>query len=301
VRYAIGVDLGGTNIKAARVAEDGAVLDQATGQTRDVAAAATWVATVGELVARLQRQGGDGGVGIGVAAPGLAAADGRSVRYMQGRLAGLQGLDWMEALQASVPVRVLNDAHAGLLGEAWTGAAAGALEAVLLTLGTGVGGAILTGGRILTGATGKAGHWGHVTLDADGPPSIAGMPGSLEGAIGNYTVAERSGGRFHDTRELVEAHLAGDAEASAVWLRSVHRLACAVASIVNALDPEVVILGGGIARAGPALLEPLAGFLDSVEWRPLGRGVRVLPAALGELAGAIGAARAVLIPAPPGT
>jgi glucokinase len=220
---------------------------------------------------------------------------------MRGRLAGLQGLDWAEALAAKARVRVMNDAHAALLGEAWTGAAAGAREAVLLTLGTGVGGAILTGGRILTGATGKAGHWGHVTVDADGPPSIAGMPGSLEAAIGNYTVADRSGGRFRDTRDLVAAHRAGDAEATAVWLRSVQRLACAVASIVNALDPEVVILGGGIARAGPALFEPLAGFLDSVEWRPLGRGVRVVPAALGDLAGAIGAARAVLTPEPRGT
>ena len=294
MRYAIGVDLGGTNIKAARVSEDGTVLDRASGRTRDGAAAATWVRTVGELVTRLQGQGDDGPAGIGVAAPGLAAADGRSVQYMRGRLAGLQGLGWAEALEATVPVRVTNDAHAGLLGEAWTGAAAGAREAVLLTLGTGVGGAILTEGRILTGSTGKAGHWGHVTLDADGPPSIAGMPGSLEAAIGNYTVAERSGGRFHDTRELVEAHLAGDAKATAVWLRSVHRLACAVASIVNVLDPEVVIVGGGIARAGPALFEPLARFLDAVEWRPLGRGVRVVPTALGDLAGAIGAARFVL-------
>ena len=73
-----------------------------------------------------------------------------------------------------------------------------------------------------------------------------------------------------------------------------------MASIVNALDPEVVILGGGIARAGPALFEPLAGFLDAVEWRPLGWGVRVVPAALGDLAGAIGAARSVLTPALPG-
>ena len=297
MRCAIGVDLGGTNIKAARVAEDGTVLDEASAQTRDGAAASTWVTTVRELVARLQTPGGEGAAGIGVAAPGMAAADGRSVAYMRGRLAGLQRLDWAAALDASVPVRVMNDAHAGLLGEAWTGAAAGAREAVLLTLGTGVGGAILTGGRILTGATGKAGHWGHVTLDADGPPSIAGMPGSLESAIGNYTVAERSGGRFDDTRDLVAAHLAGDAEATRVWLRSVHRLACAVASIVNALDPEVVILGGGIARAGSALFDPLAGFLDAVEWRPLGQGVRVVPAALGELAGAVGAARSVLMPA----
>jgi len=215
---------------------------------------------------------------------------------MRARLAGLHGLDWSDALRAKVPVRVMNDAHAALVAEAWIGAAAGAREAVLLTLGTGVGGASLCDGRLVTGAHGKAGHWGHITVDADGPPSIAGMPGSLEDAIGDATIAARSGGRFHDTRQLVEAHRAGDAEATEVWLRSVHRLACAIASIVNGVDPEVVILGGGIAAAGPALFEPLEGFLERVEWRPLGRRVRVLPAALGDLAGAIGAARHVMAP-----
>jgi glucokinase len=120
------------------------------------------------------------------------------------------------------------------------------------------------------------------------------MPGSLEGAIGNCSVAARTEGRFTDTRALVEAHLAGDAEATRVWRRSVRALAVAAASIANAVDPELVVIGGGIARAGAALFEPLAEHLDAVEWRPLGHRVRVVPAALGDLAGAIGAARAAL-------
>jgi glucokinase len=296
VRYAIGIDLGGTHIKAASVSESGEILDRVTGETRDRAAPGTWVETIRGLRAQIESRRGERPAGIGVAAPGLAAADGRSIASIPGKLAGLQGLDWATALDAAVPVRVLNDGHAALLGECWRGAAAGCRDAVLLTLGTGVGGAILSGGRLLTGATGKAGHFGHMTLDPDGPPSIAGMPGSLEGAIGNCTIEARSHGRFHDTRALVEAHVAGDTEATRVWLRSVYRLACAIASIANAVDPEVVILGGGIARAGDALLHPLAKSLGEVEWRPLGGGVRVELAALGEMAGALGAAQRALAP-----
>jgi glucokinase len=295
VRYAIGIDLGGTHIKAASVSESGEILDRVTGETRDRAAPGTWVETIRGLRARIESLRGELPAGIGVAAPGLAAADGRSIASIPGRLAGLQGLDWASALDAAVPVRVLNDGHAALLGECWRGAAAGCRDVVLLTLGTGVGGAILSDGRLLTGATGKAGHFGHMTLDPDGPPSIAGMPGSLEGAIGNCTIEARSHGRFHDTRSLVEAHVAGDAEATRVWLRSVYRLACAIASIANAVDPEVVILGGGIARAGDALLHPLEKFLADVEWRALG-GVRVELAALAEMAGALGAAQRALAP-----
>lgn len=298
-RYTIGVDLGGTHIKAASVSETGAVTGRATDETRDRDdGQAGWIHTVRALVDRLVEGRGVPPSGFGVGAPGLAAADQRSIAFMQGRLAGLQGLDWPRALATSAPVRVLNDAHAALLGEAWTGAAQGCDDVVLLTLGTGVGGAILSGGRLVRGATGRAGHWGHVSLDPDGPPSITGMPGSLEGAIGNCTVAARSQGRYTDTRALVEAHLAGDPLATRVWRRSVRHLAVAVASIANAVDPELVVLGGGIARAGPALFDPLAEELDAVEWRPLGRRVRVVPAALGDLAGAIGAAHAALQAAP---
>jgi glucokinase len=209
---------------------------------------------------------------------------------MPERLQGLEGLDWTSFLNAPKMVPVLNDAHAALLGEVWVGAAHGFENVILLTLGTGVGGAAMVGGRLLRGHIGRAGHLGHSSLDPDGPPDCAGTPGSLEVAIGNCTILERSGGRFNTTHELIAAHLKGDAEASAIWLKSVKALAAGICSFINILDPEAVIVGGGIARAGPALFGPLQRFLERMEWRPGGHRARILPAQLGELAGAFGAA-----------
>jgi glucokinase len=187
-------------------------------------------------------------------------------------------------------VPVLNDAHAALLGEIHAGAARGRRHAYLLTLGTGVGGAVFADGRLLTGRIGRAGHLGHLCLDPDGAPDITRLPGSLEDAIGDQTVAARSGHRFTATDQLVAAYAAGDAEAAAVWRRGIRALACAIASLNNILDPELVILGGGITAAGEHLFGPLARELDQVEWRPLGQGVPVVRATLGEWAGAVGAA-----------
>jgi glucokinase len=116
------------------------------------------------------------------------------------------------------------------------------------------------------------------------------MPGSLENAIGNHTVLRRSNGRFRSSTELVAAHIGGDAVASEIWLKSVKTLARAVASFINIADPELVIIGGGIAEAGPALFEPLETYLSKMEWRPGGYRARIVPAALGSWAGAYGAA-----------
>ena len=287
--YAIGIDLGGTNIKAVMVSESGELLGHHTCQTEDDSAA-NWAGLIRRQIEEFERRFEQQAMSIGLAAPGLVAPDGRSITSMPGRLEGLEGLVWADFLKVERPVPVLNDAHAALLGEVWKGAATGCRDVVLLTLGTGVGGAILTDGRLLRGHIGRGGHLGHLCLNPDGAPDIVGMPGSLEDAIGNCTLAARSEGRFTTTRQLVGAYLAGDPKATEIWLRSVFQLACAVASMINALDPEVIILGGGIARAGPALFEPLDGFLEKVEWRPDGHRVRIVPATLGEIAGALGAA-----------
>jgi glucokinase len=176
------------------------------------------------------------------------------------------------------------------LGEVWLGAAKGFRNVIMLTLGTGVGGAAMVDGQLLRGHLGRAGHLGHSCLDIDGPPDVTGTPGSLEVAIGNCTIAERSQGRFQTTHDLVAAHRAGEAAATAVWLKSVRALACAIASFVNILDPQAVVIGGGIAASGAALFEPLQRFLDEAEWQPGGARVKILPALLGEFAGAFGAA-----------
>jgi glucokinase len=288
MNYAIGIDLGGTNIKVAVSSADGEILSHLSHETADDSTS-RWANNIKEMIGQIQSSRGEKAAWIGVAAPGLAAEDGLSISNMQGRLHGLEGLNWTDFLQASKPVPVLNDAHAALLGEAWKGAARSYRYAVLLTLGTGVGGAIIADGRLFKGCIGRAGHLGHISLNPDGPPDIVGTPGSLEDTIGNSSLKIRSNGRFVSTGQLVEAHLKGDTGATEIWLRSVHNLAAGLTSIINAIDPEVIILGGGIAQAGPALFDPLSKFMKRIEWKPKGHEVKIIPAALGDLAGPLGA------------
>jgi len=287
--FALGIDLGGSSVKAIAVTPQGDALakrntDFEAGQKMD------WAEKVRALVNEVQRACGASAGFVGLSAPGLAAADGRSIARMPGRLQGLEGLDWTEFLGATRPIPVLNDAHAALLGEAWRGAANGFQNVIMLTLGTGVGGAAIVDGRLLRGQIGRAGHLGHISLDPDGLADVANTPGSLEVAVGNCTIKERTAGRFQTTHELVAAHLKGDPGATEIWLKSVKALAAAIASFINILDPEAVIIGGGIARAGEALFVPLEAFLATMEWRPGGHQAKILPAQLGEFAGAYGAA-----------
>jgi len=289
MRYAIGIDLGGSSVKTVAVTPEGKTLAEAVA-TFDAEASMDWSHKIRAVVEEIQSQQTEPASHIGLSAPGLAAKDARSIAHMPGRLQGLEGLDWGSFLQTSRAVPVLNDAHAALLGEAWLGAARGFQNVIMLTLGTGVGGAAIVDGHLLRGHIGRAGHLGHISLDIDGPPDVCGMPGSLEVMMGNCTIAERSRGRFQTTHDLVAAHLAGDAEASHIWLRSIRALACAIGSFANVLDPEAVIIGGGIARSGDALFEPLRQIVSEVEWKSAGYQVKILTATLGEFAGAFGAA-----------
>lgn len=296
-----GIDIGGTRIKAAAVTVGGQVLARTDRTTVEDSVAL--IAAVRETIAALNGETGKTPAAIGIASPGLAARDNRRIIWMRGRLAAVEGLVWQERLREpaanaaagmTVPVRVLNDAHAAALGEAWIGAVPGRRDVLMLTLGTGVGGGVICDGRLLQGCLGRAGHLGHLCLNLDGPADIVGTPGSLEDLVGDHTVRQRSDGRFHNTAELVAAVAAGDAHAETVWQRTIHALACGLVSLINCFDPELVILGGGIANAGPRLFEPLRAAMNLLEWRPTGEAVPIVPAALGDLAGAIGAAKLAL-------
>jgi glucokinase len=291
---AVGIDIGGTQIKAVLVTDSGEVLRRETRPTRDDGSdAKPWAGTVRQLADELGSE-----LPVGISAPGLAAQDHRSIAILPQRLSGIERLDWTSFFQRKSLVPVSNDAHASLRGEAWIGAARDTANALLLTLGTGVGGAILANGRILHGHLGRAGHLGHTCLDLHGERSIAGTPGALETFIGNYNIAARSGGKFSSTHELLAAVGAGDEAAHALWMRSLHALSCAIVSFINIVDPEVVIIGGGIATAGDLLFDPLRENVAAHEWRPAGHAVKIIPAALGEWAGAIGAARNAMLRIP---
>ena len=280
---AVGIDIGGTRVKSVLVDSDGAILKE--DERESVEGADAFIALVQSVITDL---GADDALPVGISCPGLAQRDHRAIASMPGRMAGLAGLDFGDAIGRAV--FVLNDAHAASSGEVVLGAAAGKKTVVMLTLGTGVGGGVVIDGRLFTGAYGRAGHFGHTTVDATGTPDICNMPGSIEDAIGNHNVQARSRGRFTSTRALIDAVNADDAEAKKVWQASIDALAATVASLVNAFDPEAVVIGGGIAAAGDVLFKPLAKAMDRMEWRPLGEAVPILPATLGVQSGALGAA-----------
>lgn len=287
--YAIGIDLGGTRIKGVLIdLQNGEQVHQLSVDTHD-GNAAHWKQEITEMVSALRDLSFDEIKGIGLAAPGIASADNQMIINMPGRMQGLEGFNWQELLQQ--PVYVLNDAHAALVAEAHYGSALGYNHALMLTLGTGVGGGLWLNGRLFQGNANRAGHLGHMILDVHNPElDITNVPGSLEQAIGNATVPQRTFFKYNDTRELVEAYRQCEPIATRAWLEAVRQLAASLASLVNIFSPEIIVLGGGITQADDALFEPLRKFMDIYEWRPKGQSVPIKKASFTDLSGSIGAA-----------
>ncbi len=284
----IGIDLGGTNIKGIIVNKNGEVLMQHYIPTQD-SEDASWRANVKEMVVFLKNSLQKPILGIGLSAPGLPNEQNTCIAFLPNRLNGLENFMWGEYLGETT--YVINDAHAALMAEVKFGVAKDKKNVVLFTLGTGVGGGILINGQLYQGLSQMAGHLGHITVDAsDDTKSIVGMVGSLEYAIGNYSISQRTHGKFSSTWELVEAHRKGDFFATYIWLSSVRKLAIAMCSLINALSPEMVVLSGGITLADNALYEPLKSFMDLYEWQPGGKKTEIAQAYFGDMAGAIGAA-----------
>jgi len=287
MKTAIGIDLGGTRIKVVAIDANGNILRQLYKPTND-GDDKVWkyavIAAVKELQVILKTEK----INIGISAPGLPNENNTAIAFMPGRMQGLENLSWTDFLHQ--PTYVLNDAVAAMMGEAKFGAAKNKKNVVMLTLGTGVGGAILIDGKPYQGAFKKAGHIGHMVINDEGDADVTGMPGSLEECIGNCTVEKRSKGKFTSTHELLNAYKNGDAFSKDVWLKSVRQLAIGLASVTNILSPEVIVLGGGITEAGSDLFEPLKEYMNQYEWRAGGNKVEIVKATYGDMAGAIGAA-----------
>jgi len=283
----IGIDLGGTRIKAVALDTNGNVLQENYQPTND-GDGTVWKNAVSAAVKELQTFLKNEKINIGLSAPGLPNSTNTCIACMPGRMHGLENFIWSEFLQQ--PTYVLNDAVAAMMCEAKFGAAKNKKNVVMLTLGTGVGGAILIDGKPYQGAMNKAGHIGHMVINDEGDPDVTGMPGSLEECIGNCSIEKRSKGKFTSTHELLDAYKKGDEFAKNIWMKSVRQLGAGLASVANILSPEVIVLGGGITQAGDDLFIPLREFIKQFEWQPIGKTTEIVKATYGDMAGAIGAA-----------
>jgi glucokinase len=310
----IGVDLGGTKIAAALVdVGSGAVLARESIPTEAHAGPDAVLARMGQLVLSVVRAAGltldqVGGVGVGVPGP-FDQATGQTIFLPN--LAGMwRGVRVRAQLQRAVdrPIWLINDARAFVLAEAAFGAGQGANTVVGMTIGTGIGGGIAIGGRLHLGIDGTAGEVGHMTIDPHGSPCGCGNRGCLETFASGPSIATlgiraaltgvptRIGELVgHDlnkiTPEIVlQAADAGDQVAIEILQRAGAALGVGVANLVTVLSPDCVILGGSVARLGEWLFGPVrAAVRERCRAIPVEQ-VRIIPAALGGDAGAIGAA-----------
>lgn len=285
---AIGIDLGGTRIKAIAIDQSGKTLHHHYQPTNDGDNDKVWKNAIAKMVLEVQNKINAKDVVIGISAPGLPNEDNSAIAFMPGRLQGLENFSWTKHLNTKT--YVLNDAVSAMMAEARFGAAKNKKNVVMLTLGTGVGGAIMIDGKPYQGAFNKAGHIGHMVIDDKGDCDVTGMPGSLEECIGNCTIEKRSKGKFSSTHDMLIAYKNGDILAKDVWLKSVKQLAIGIASITNILSPEVVVLGGGITEANDDLFDPLNEYMSQYEWRAGGNKTIITKAMYGDLAGAAGVA-----------
>lgn len=288
MQVAIGIDVGGTYLKGILLTENGEVLHNHCIPTNDDAHG-KWRENVLEMVNYLRDFHQQEIAVIGLSCPGLANEQNTCISYLPNRLSGLENFIWEEYFAART--YVLNDAQAALLAEAKFGEIRGYKNAVLLTLGTGVGGGILINGELYQGFRQMAGHFGHTCINPhDDELSIVGMPGSLEYAAGNYSVKRRSLNRFQTTHDLVKAYQQNETFATWLWLDMVRKLALTIASFANSLSPEIVVLAGGITQAGDALMKPLTEFMSLYENWPPNKKTAIKLAKFNDLSGAIGAA-----------
>lgn len=290
----IGVDLGGTKIAGALVAVDGTLVG-------DVVRVPTPAADGGEavlaailgVVATLRRAHVDVDA-VGVAAAGVIDADGR-VASATDLLPGWAGTPVSQrvAEATGLPAATLNDVHAAALGEAVHGAGRGAGVVLLAAVGTGVGGGVVRDGCVALGRAGVAGSVGHVVVpEAVGHVCSCGVDGHVE-AVASGPALERlhvaAGGEKVPLRRVAELAAAGDARAVTVLAGGACALGRALAGAVSVVDPDVVVVGGGVAQIGSPYLDAVAAALRE-NLMPAVRDVDVVPAALGTEAPIVGAA-----------
>jgi glucokinase len=287
----IGVDVGGTKVLAAVVSRDGSLASR-TERPTDVSSENALLRQLDEMVEELRR-GEPDAAAIGFGLP--SRIDQRQGRAVASVNIPLQHVDFRDRMRErhELPVGIDNDANAAAIAEWQAGAAQGANHVVMVTLGTGVGGGLILGGKPYRGATGSGAELGHVVVELDGRPCACGGRGHLESYATGRAAGEQARERFGegvDERELVRRAQAGEDEAVALLARIGRYVGAAMATYVNALEPELVVIGGGFGEAAFDFLRASAREVIERDALEPGRNtVRIVQAQLGNDAGVIGA------------
>ena len=254
--------------------------------------------------------------GVGVGCKGIINPDSTLVEVLPGALHYLEGLRLCDliGLPIDVPVFADNDARVALAGEMVWGAAKGYDDVIMLTLGAGVGGAVIANGQLLRGHAGMAGYLGHLTVDPDGPLCSCGNRGCLEtvfsaraiegeawsavhrGCPSTLTRLFREQPQLATCRTIFQAASEGDELSQSIVAKAIHTLAAAIAGLLHVFDPEVAILGGQVVDAGAELLTPLREEVWARSRGLLGREVPLLEQQVSDKSGIVGAAGLVMAP-----
>ena len=310
MRYVVGIDLGGTNIVVGTVAEDGSeLLGLVSEPTLPEQGGDAVIARMVKLAkASMAEARGKEIVGVGIGSPG-------PLDTKKGIVILTPNLGWTNmplrdriAEGVKLPAVLDNDANCAIYGEWWRGAARGVEDVVGLTIGTGIGGGIVLGGKIYHGASDAAGEIGHMTIDANGRLCKCGNQGCIEAYASGPAIAARAvegiqagaksalpqyvqGDLSKITAQVVyEAANDGDGYALEVVHETANLLGAAVASLVNIFNPNVVVICGGVTQAGDKLFGPLTAEVHRRAFKPAWEVCRIVPGTLPGTAGVYGAA-----------
>jgi glucokinase len=318
--FAIGIDLGGTAIKFALISQNGDILHDHSLPTEADYGAARAIDNVMKGISELlklnsEKTNSEKLIGIGIGVPGTVSFSG-STTIIGDKIKEWVNIPMGERLKAKLfeqhrlakPVFVENDANVAALGEAEFGAGKLLTDFVMITLGTGVGGGIILNRKIYRGVTGAAGELGHITIDYKSKVIHAGIPGTIEGLIGQKKITavaktmleqtpsalllELCGGNPDELEPkfLTEAAMKGDPVAIAVWNYVGEALGAGLGTIASVLDVRKFILGGGVAGAGEFVITPTLAQLRRFTIPAMQEGLEVITATLGNRAGVMGAA-----------
>ncbi|MCP4247809.1 MAG: ROK family protein [bacterium] len=309
--YAVGLDVGGTNIKAALVDDRGRIACQTKWPTQPERGVEPVLADMATLTGEMIAEGKiphAAVVGVGIGAPGPLSPS-RGAIFKAANLPKFEDVPIRDELARRTALAAVfdNDGNAAAYGEYWVGAGRGAADTILLTLGTGVGAGVILGGKLLHGHFENAAELGHTIVHPGGRPCACGQRGCLEQYASAANVARRVieeiqagtecvlGQHTPDveaitSKAVVDAVRTGDALASRIWDEACHALAVACVNAQHSFNPAVIVLGGGMSAAGDILLDGVRRHLRALRWSLADDLPEVKLAELGNDAGVIGAA-----------